>query len=138
MKPGWVRLSLPYYAAPAALDFVLFMVELVADHGEAFVPVYRLGWRDGVWRHIEADTTTPPPLALTREALLAAARCAPEPEPEVSEATLTAERRAYLDAARALALDLEARWRQHPPTWDPPTGDPEVDALRWFRYVHAD
>ncbi len=43
VKPGWVRLTLPFYASEADVDYILRAVEFVADHGRDFVPLYRLG-----------------------------------------------------------------------------------------------
>ena len=37
------------------------------DRGEAFLPLYRLDWRDGVWRHIEAEVHDPSPVRLALE-----------------------------------------------------------------------
>ncbi len=48
-KPGWVRVSIPYYATEADVEFLLAALEAVADHGEAFVPLYSLSWREGAW-----------------------------------------------------------------------------------------
>jgi hypothetical protein len=140
VKPGWVRLSLPYYASEEDLEYILSAVEFVADHGQDFVPVYRLSWRDGVWRHIERATPDVPPLELTVEALLEAAQtfAAGDHEAPLSEAQLRAERRRYFTEARALAASLRARWGADPPRWNTPTGDPSVDALVWFRYVHTE
>src|SRR5260370_10831396 len=45
VKPGWGRVSLPYYASDDEIDFVLRAIELVADRGEAFLPLYKLGWK---------------------------------------------------------------------------------------------
>ena len=58
LKPGWVRLTLLFYASPADIDFMLEAIEFVADHGEAFVPLYELCWADGVWRHREPPCPT--------------------------------------------------------------------------------
>ncbi len=140
MKPGWVRVTLPYYASADDLDFILGAIELIAEHGHTFAPCYRLDWRDGVWRHALHPVVTPPPIELTLDALIAAARAddAPEPEPALSEASLASERARYRAEALALADVLAARWRLHPPTWNRPTGDAEVDALIWFRYVASD
>jgi hypothetical protein len=33
---------------------------------------------------------------------------------------------------------LRAAMAAHPPTWNPPTGRPDLDELVWFRYVHTD
>ena len=65
LKPGWVRLSLPWYGSPRTWSSAA-AVEFVADRGEAFVPLYRLGWRDGVWRHREGEVADPSPLRLDR------------------------------------------------------------------------
>src|SRR5262249_58785287 len=51
IKPGWTRITLPPYAADDEIDFILTAIELVADRGAAFLPLYELDWRDGVWRH---------------------------------------------------------------------------------------
>jgi len=59
-KPGWVRLTLPFYASSEDVEFMLAAIEIVADHGEAFVPLHALGWRDGVWRHHESRVFAAP------------------------------------------------------------------------------
>jgi len=141
LKPGWVRLSLPWYATEAEVEFLLRAVELLADHGEAFVPLYRLGWRDGLWRHLDGEPADPAPLRLDAAALLEAA--AGKPWPALEEATLTeadaaaARDRSLAEAVR-LAGELRARWRAAPPRWNAPTGDEFVDRLVWFRYVETD
>lgn len=142
LKPGWVRLSLPWWATQEEVDFLLDAVEFLADHGDAFVPLYRLGWRDGLWRRLDGEPEDPATLPLDASALLAAA-AGRDPWPAVEEATLSEVqaadlRRRSLEEARALAAGLEARWRAEPPRWNPPTGDAFVDGLAWFRYVHAE
>jgi selenocysteine lyase/cysteine desulfurase len=140
LKPGWVRLSLPWHATPDEVEFLLSAVEFLADHGEAFVPLYRLGWRDGVWHHVDGEPPDPVPLSFDPEAILqAAAGRAPWPagEEPLDEAAAAAERLRSLAEARQLAAGLEARWRAEPPRWNPPTGDAFVDGMVWFRYVQA-
>lgn len=140
VKPGWVRLSLPYYASEEDIEFILSAVELVAEQGEDFVPAYRLGWLDGVWRHIERPMTDVKPIELTVEALEEAAQsfAAGDHEAPMSESQLRAERRRYFDQARAAAEALRERWRREQPRWNQPTGQREVDELVWFKYVHTD
>ena len=134
-KPGWVRVSLPWYAAPEDVEFTLRAVEFVADRGDAFVPLYRLDWRDGVWRHREAEVADPSPTRLTAEALLSDPAPAPAvPSPDEREA----ERARYLAEATHLADALAERWRREPPAWNRPTGNAEVDQLAWFRYVETE
>ncbi len=140
LKPGWVRISLPWHATPEEVEFLLSAVEFLADHGEAFVPLYRLGWRDGIWHHVDGEPADPVPLTFDPGSLLeAAAGRSPWPASEepLDEATAAAERRRYLSEAGQLAAGLEARWRAEPPAWNPPTGDAFVDGMVWFRYVRA-
>jgi selenocysteine lyase/cysteine desulfurase len=140
VKPGWVRLTVPYYASEDDVDFMLSAVELIAEHGEAFVPCYRLGWKTGVWCHIERPVPDVPPLVLTVEALGEAAQSfsAGDPESPLSEQQLKSERAGYLREARALAESLKQRWAQESPVWNPGSGRAELDELVWFRYVHTD
>jgi selenocysteine lyase/cysteine desulfurase len=134
-KPGWVRVSLPWYGSPEDVEFTLRAAEFVASRGDAFVPLYRLDWRDGVWRHREREVARPSPLRLDAAEILAG----PPPEPPApSPAEREALRAGYLAEAARLADDLEARWRREPPAWNRPTGRPDVDALAWFRYVETE
>jgi len=138
LKPGWVRLSLPYYATEDEVDFLLSAVELVADHGEAFVPLYRFGLDDGVWRPVGEAPPDPEPLRVDVEAVRRAAeRGVPRPDPgdDVPEEKAAELRRSYLGEARRLSAELEARWRREPPRWEEPSVDPAVRKLAWFRWV---
>jgi selenocysteine lyase/cysteine desulfurase len=134
-KPGWVRVSLPWYGSPEDVEFTLRAVEFVADRGDAFVPLYRLDWRDGVWRHAEREVADPSPFHLDVATLLAGVPAEP---PAPSAAEREAERAAYLAEAVRIADALDERWRREPPTWNRPTGNAEVDALAWFRYVETE
>jgi len=138
VKPGWVRISLPYFFSGADVDFVLSAVELLADHGEAFVPLYRLGWRDGVWRHELSAPPDPAPVAMAPAALWEARDGAAAVEPAIGEAELAAQRARYLAEARDLAGRLRERWAREPPEWNRPVGRADLDGLVWFRYVRAE
>jgi selenocysteine lyase/cysteine desulfurase len=140
VKPGWVRVSLPYYASDDEIDFVLRAIEFVADRGEAFLPLYKLGWKDGIWRHIERPMRDVQPIELTSEALReAAARfCTPSPESRLAGSEVDQDRARYLTDAASLADDLDERWRRDPPVFRSSTGNPEIDPLIWFRFVHAE
>ncbi len=139
IKPGWVRVTIPFYANEDDVEFLLSAIEFVADHGQAFVPRYRLSWRDGVWRHVERPTPDIEPIELTVEALEEAAQsfAAGDHEAPMSDLQVLGERARYFEEARDLARQAEARWRREPPTWNPTTGNADVDELRWFDYVHG-
>jgi hypothetical protein len=139
IKPGWVRLSLPYYASSEDIDFILKAVEFVADHGREFVPAYRLGWRDGVWRCLDGacqETSVPLSLSGLRDAMRGAVEQGSDHL--ISEEELREERARYLAEAHRLAAELRQRWKANPPAWNSPCGRPDIDALIWFHYVHAD
>jgi selenocysteine lyase/cysteine desulfurase len=130
IKPGWVRVTLPFYASPEDVEFILAAIEFVADHGDLFLSSYVLDWRDGVWRHRDHPTPASA-LALTIEALTGPA---PADEIDCSEADLPGERARYFTEARERVAELG---RMPLPARNPPTGRPELDALVWFRYVHT-
>jgi selenocysteine lyase/cysteine desulfurase len=139
-KPGWVRLTLPFYASDEDVEYMLSAVEFIADHGEAFVPAYSLSWQDGGWRHRETPVPPQLPLELTVEAVTAAT-CSAPPAPAdtpLTEAQLRAERARYFEEAHAAARALRADAAARPPVFNPPTGRPDLDQLLWFRYVHTD
>lgn len=51
MRPGFVRLSLPYFASNAEVEYALAAVHAVANHGWRMLPLYRLDAKTGEWRH---------------------------------------------------------------------------------------
>ena len=137
-KPGWVRISIPYYASAADVDYLLAAVEAVADHGDAFVPLYRLSWRDGTWQPRDGGPRTGAPFHLAEAFDGPGSAGSNSPEAPPDEATLARDRARFREEAAARAGELRARWREAPPAWNRPTGDAEVDALAWFRYVEAE
>ncbi len=140
IKPGWVRLSLPYYAAEEDLEFILSAVEFVADHGLDFVPVYRLGWLDGVWRHVERPVPECAPLKLSLDVLKEACRGSEQagPDKPLSDGEIRAERARYFAQAHQIGAELRARWQREPCRWNPPIALDSLNELCWFRFVHAD
>jgi hypothetical protein len=144
IKPGWVRLSLPFYASGEDLDFILSAVEFVADHGLDFVPAYRLGWMDGVWRHIDRPVPECAPLKLSLESLtqsIGGSDGGSEQSAfasELSDSEIRAERARYFAEARRVAAELHSRWQCEPCRWNPSIPLEELNALCWFRFVQAD
>jgi hypothetical protein len=140
MKPGWVRVTVPFYATEDDVDFLLSAIEFVADHGDTIVPLYRLGWGDGVWLHVERPQPDIEPIELTVDALVESAQsfATGDHESPMAEREVLAERANYFAEARTLVERLEQRWQRDPVRWNAPTGDPEVDALCWFKYVQSE
>ncbi len=141
IKPGWVRLSLPYYASQKDLEFIFKAVEFVADHGMDFVPAYCLGWLDGVWRYPDRSPAPlqRPPLDLDALSQLAFETGSEiESEEPISDEALEGERARYFDEAHRISSELRSRWAVEHPCWNAPTGRPEIDQLIWFKYVLCD
>lgn len=140
IKPGWVRVTIPFYASAEDVEFLLSAIEFVAQHGRTLVPLYRFGWADGVWRHAERPAPDIEPIELTVEALQEAAQsfAAGDHESPMTERELGTQRERYFSEAQDLVERLEARWKKTPPQFNPTTGRPDVDALCWFQYVLAD
>jgi len=140
VKPGWVRVTVPFYATAEDVEFLVSAIEFVADHGRTLVPLYELSWADGVWRHRERPQPDIEPIELTVEALEEAAQsfAAGDHEAPMSEREMLANRERYFEEARALVDRLQAQWRTTPPRFNPPTGQPQVDELCWFQYVYCD
>lgn len=136
IKPGWARVSLPWYGSEEDLDFILSAVEFVASHGMEFVPIYRFGWRDAAWRPIDPPDTPQAVPELSADGFRGA-RPPAEPGVVVTEDVVRSERERYLREAAELASRLRSRWQENPPRWNPSTGEADLDGLVWFRYVHA-
>jgi len=135
-KPGWVRVSIPYYLSQADVEYLLASVEAVADHGDAFVPLYRFSWCDGAWRPIESPRNDDVSLRLAYGSDAVPDGAAPDGP--LTEEAIARDRARFLDESATRAREIRAAWQDAPPRWNPPTGIPELDALVWFRYVETE
>ncbi|CAJ1937831.1 unnamed protein product [Sphenostylis stenocarpa] len=50
VKPGWIRVSFPYYMEEEEFEFILTAIEFVAIYGQRFLPLYSFNLRNGSWR----------------------------------------------------------------------------------------
>ncbi|WP_395297570.1 aminotransferase class V-fold PLP-dependent enzyme [Kitasatospora hibisci] len=138
IKPGWTRVSFPYFTTDEALEYVLAAVELVASDGHRLLPDYAFDPRTGLWRHRARPAGEPgvrladfrgrrwqrtrtatapgfPPGALQEQLEQARALLAERPEPAV-EAVPDTTADAPADAASGTPNGLPAGF----------------EALRWF------
>lgn len=51
LKPGWSRLSFHFLIDEPEFEFLLAAVEFLAEHGDAFLPLYDFDWQTGAWSH---------------------------------------------------------------------------------------
>ncbi|EEF45149.1 cysteine desulfurylase, putative [Ricinus communis] len=48
-KPGWTRISFPYYMSNQEFEFIMAAVEFVAIYGQRFLPLYGFNFKTGTW-----------------------------------------------------------------------------------------
>ncbi|XP_047942761.1 probable cysteine desulfurase [Salvia hispanica] len=49
IKPGWTRVSFPYYMSEEEVDFILGAIEFIAMYGQRFLSCYHINWTKGTW-----------------------------------------------------------------------------------------
>ena len=52
LRPGYIRVSLPYFTDLPTLQYVLDAVAFVADDGWTLLPQYAFDASTGEWRHV--------------------------------------------------------------------------------------
>ncbi|CAI8619120.1 unnamed protein product [Vicia faba] len=50
VKPGWTRVSFPYYMSEEDFEYILSAIEFLALYGQRFFPLYTFNLRNGSWR----------------------------------------------------------------------------------------
>ena len=53
LKPGWTRVNFHFLHTDAEVAFICRAVRFIADHGVAFLPLYRFDIHTGAWQHRE-------------------------------------------------------------------------------------
>jgi selenocysteine lyase/cysteine desulfurase/tRNA(Ile)-lysidine synthase TilS/MesJ len=51
LRPGFTRLSFPYWLAKEEIDYTVNAILCVATHGYKFLPLYRFNHKSGEWAH---------------------------------------------------------------------------------------
>lgn len=121
LRPGWVRLGFNYFFSDESANYIIKAVEFVARFGPLFLPLYEPDHRTGIWRHVDARSSTPltriEDLCLWKRGATEVARIGAPPLQKVLErATRLAEELAAkptrpAGTAGAIAMRCEAlRW----------------------------
>ncbi|XP_045827266.1 probable cysteine desulfurase [Trifolium pratense] len=50
VKPGWTRVSFPYYMGEEDFEFILAAIEFVATYGQRFISLYKFDLKNGSWK----------------------------------------------------------------------------------------
>jgi selenocysteine lyase/cysteine desulfurase len=72
LRPGYSRISFPYWASRQEIDYVIDSVLFVAKHGWLFLPFYRHNPKTGEWAHTTRITKFPERKWLSRFSLVQA------------------------------------------------------------------
>ncbi|KAF7256889.1 hypothetical protein EG68_05595 [Paragonimus skrjabini miyazakii] len=133
IRPGFVRVSLPFFFTDAEVDFVLDAMKFVATHGWVFLPLYRYNPATGEWIHRQHDPSrdrkwlSNVQYAGGKMSWSSARVTAEMPPPESFEACLKA---AYEELCRTLKMvDFSAT---SPVPDDTACFDEPTRELRWF------
>ncbi|KAF4041923.1 PP-loop family [Phytophthora infestans] len=59
LRPGFTRMSFPYFMSAGELEYVLAAVNFVATDGWKFLPQYKFNHKSGVWKHWTRFTKFP-------------------------------------------------------------------------------
>ncbi|GMF40473.1 unnamed protein product [Phytophthora fragariaefolia] len=59
LRPGFTRMSFPYFMSTAEMEYVLAAVNFVATDGWKFLPQYKFNHKSGVWKHWTRFTKFP-------------------------------------------------------------------------------
>ena len=119
IKLGFVRLSFGYYITETVFDYLVDVVDFLAEHAWKLLPLYRFDPVSALWHHVNGPRREPPGLDELSTAYRDKRATAPE-------SLLPG----YLEEARCLVAEIEA----DPPPGDPPSisVSPEFERLRWF------
>ncbi|KAL8133031.1 hypothetical protein AgCh_008476 [Apium graveolens] len=109
-RPGWTRISFPYYMSNEEFEFILEAVEFTATYGQRFLPIYNFNWKTGAW-------------TLKKEASMKGFPVKGNCEPDMTEATIvamtkdveiTSKYASYMDTAKEIACLLPKFPSQRP------------------------
>lgn len=87
VKPGWTRVSFPYYMSEEDFEYILSAIEFVAVYGQRFFPLYNFDLRNGSWR-IKTENFE----ALNKE--------------DIKQSLAVRRNQSYFDVARYIASSL--------------------------------
>ncbi|WP_342640318.1 aminotransferase class V-fold PLP-dependent enzyme [Rhodoligotrophos ferricapiens] len=128
-RPGWIRLNFHYLMSDEEADYIIAAVRFIAEHGQAFLPLYEFCMRTGRWRHRHYGDA---PIRRLRdfEAMLTGRDFRPPCLEPAGEKPL----QSYLEEADELVRRLPALAEDGRTAVELPSA---IEAVRWF-WIPAD
>ncbi|KAJ8524525.1 hypothetical protein ON010_g16592 [Phytophthora cinnamomi] len=136
LRPGFTRMSFPYFMSTAELEYVLAAVNFVATDGWKFLPQYKFNHKSGVWKHWTRFTKFPDRKWISHFATALEDKTRSK-SLDGDDETLAAHRAENLAEARRLADEVSAKTvPSHVVAASAAQMLEEADdeALRWFVY----
>lgn len=136
LRPGFTRMSFPYFMSTAELEYVLAAVNFVATDGWKFLPQYKFNHKSGVWKHWTRFTKFPDRKWISHFATALEDKTRSESLADDEDA-LTAHRAENLAEARRLAAEVTAKSVPSQVVAASATqmlDEADDEALRWFVY----
>lgn len=145
LRPGFSRMSFPYFMDESELSYILDAVHFVANEGWKFLPQYKFNHKSGAWKHTTRFTKFPnrkwlSNFALDLDSIDGDESVSKHENPEMtltSEAALAQHRQENLAYARRLAAEtntLQASAGGNVAASAAQMLDDSYEALRWFVY----
>ncbi|KAK1403908.1 putative pyridoxal phosphate-dependent transferase [Heracleum sosnowskyi] len=109
-RPGWTRVSFPYYMSNEEFEFILEALEFTATYGHRFLPIYNFNWKTGAWTLKKEASMHKLPIkgecepVLTKEQIIAMTK----------DVEITSKYASYLDTTKQIACLLPKSPSQRP------------------------
>ncbi|KAE9033548.1 hypothetical protein PR003_g3454 [Phytophthora rubi] len=136
LRPGFTRMSFPYFMNTAELEYVLAAVNFVANDGWKFLPQYKFNHKSGVWKHWTRFTKFPDRKWISHFATALEEKTRSK-SLDGDDETLAAHRAENLAEARRLADEVSAKTvpsQVVAASAAQMLEEADDEALRWFVY----
>ncbi|POM68016.1 Cysteine desulfurase [Phytophthora palmivora] len=136
IKPGVIRMSFPYFADDAEVEYILDAVNFVADHGWKFLPQYDFNVHTAAWRHTSREKDNLPTKSCLSELQFFSDGTNSSSTLDEPIRTIAAHRRENLEQA---TLQADACMKEAALLDSFPEGQKVVKGhewLRWFVYPY--
>ncbi|CAI5724722.1 unnamed protein product [Hyaloperonospora brassicae] len=136
LRPGFTRMSFPYFLSAEEVEYALAAVDFVATDGWKFLPQYKFNHKSGVWKHWTRFTKFPDRKWISHFATPLEDKTRSTKLDEGIE-TLAAHRAGNLAEARRLASEVDEKSvLRHVVAASAAQmlEEAEDEALRWFVY----
>ncbi|GAB9473956.1 tRNA 2-thiocytidine biosynthesis protein ttca [Globisporangium polare] len=133
LRPGFSRVSFPYFMDDGQVDYILEAIKFVADEGWKFLPQYKFNHKSGAWKHSSRFTKFPNRKWLSHFAT--SMNQGPLPKLDVSSdgKALSAHQQENFAIAKQLA-DESVKNQVSVAASAAQMLDDSYEALRWFVY----